>query len=255
MSYIKWGFKQMNGSNKKAYQKGLRLGIPIGMGYFSVSFAFGMGAVNSGLSPLVAILISMTNLTSAGQFAGVNVILAQGGYIEMILTMLMINARYFLMSLSLSQRISQKLNRLQRSLMAFAITDEIFAVAAMQTETISGWFWLGLMTVPYIGWSGGTIIGALVSGVLPHSLGDALGIALYGMFIAIIIPAAKHSKAIMGTVMLAVLGSCTMYYIPLLKQISSGFAIIIVTIVVSGVMAYIAPIHQEERQEESCISS
>lgn len=246
----------MSDEKKRAFKKGLRLGVPIGMGYFSVSFAFGMGAVNDGLSPLVAILISMTNLTSAGQFAGVKVILSQGAYLEMILTMLMINARYFLMSLSLSQKVSKKLSHLQRSLMAFAITDEIFAVASMQVEEITGWFWLGLMTMPYIGWSGGTIVGALMSGVLPTSLCDALGIALYGMFIAIIIPAAKHSKPIVGAILIAIVCSCVLYYVPVLKaHISSGFAVIIVTLIAAGVMAYIAPIKEEEagKEEEACI--
>ena len=138
--------------------------------------------------------------------------------------------------------------------MAFAITDEIFAVAAMQTETITGWFWLGLMTMPYIGWSGGTIVGALVSGILPHSLCDALGIALYGMFIAIIIPAAKHSRAIVATILIAVCCSCILYYLPAFKQVSSGFAVIIVTIIAAGIMAYIAPVHEEAKEEETCIS-
>lgn len=246
----------MSNKKKNALIKGLRLGVPIGMGYFSVSFAFGMGAVNDGLSPLAAILISMTNLTSAGQFAGVKVILSQGAYIEMVLSMLMINARYFLMSLSLSQKVSKKLSSLQRSLMAFAITDEIFAVASMQTEEITGWFWMGLMAVPYIGWSGGTILGALMSGVLPSSLCDALGIALYGMFIAIIIPAAKHSKAIVGAILIAVICSCLLYYVPYLKAaISPGFAVIIVTVLAAGIMAFIAPIKEEVKSEEdeACI--
>ena len=247
----------MNNEKRRAFMKGLKLGIPIGIGYFSVSFAFGMGAVGNGLSPLAAILISMTNVTSAGQFAGVNVILAQGSYLEMILTMLMINARYFLMSLSLSQKVSKKLSGLQRSLMAFAITDEIFAVAAMQTEAITGWFWLGLMTVPYIGWSGGTIVGALLSGILPPSLCDALGIALYGMFIAIIIPAAKHARAIVGAIVMVEGCSCLLYYIPFLRtHISSGFAVIIATVFAAGVMAYLAPVKEEEeaREDEPCIS-
>lgn len=242
----------MNSEHIRQYKRGFRQGMPIGIGYFPVAFAFGMSAVNSGLAPMWAILISMTNLTSAGQFAGLHVILAQGSYIEMILTTLMINARYFLMSLSLSQKVSKQLTMGQRSLMAFAITDEIFAVSSLQVEKITGWFWFGLMTLPYIGWSGGTIVGAFMSSVLPHSLGDALGIALYGMFIAIIIPPAKHSKAIVATLCLAIVGSCILYYMPLFKGISSGFAVILVTILAAGIMAYVAPI-QETKEETSCI--
>lgn len=244
----------MNERSKKEFIRGIKLGIPIGIGYFSVSFAFGMIAVAGGLSPSLALLISMTNVTSAGQFAGIKVIQAYGGYVEMALTMLMINARYFLMSLSLSQKVSKKLSPLQRALMSFAVTDEIFAVASMEPGEVTGWFWAGLMTMPYMGWSGGTLAGALISGVLPPSLQDALGIALYGMFIAIIIPAAKHSKAIVGTLLIAVGVSCTLYYVPLFSKISSGFAVIIVTIIAAGIMAVVEPIQEESEEEDTCTS-
>lgn len=242
------------GFQKETFLKGLKLGIPIGLGYFSVSFAFGMDAVNNGLSPLTAILISMVNVTSAGQLAGVKVILAQGTYIEMALTTLMINARYFLMSLSLSQKMREHLSTKQKAGMAFMITDEIFAVAALESGHLTGWFWLGLISMPYLGWSGGTAVGAMLSGVLPVALKEALGIALYGMFIAIIIPAAKHSKPITMTIVLAVLARTVLYYTPVLNQISSGFAVILVTLFAAGVMAFVAPI-QEEKEASSCISS
>ncbi|MBE6021622.1 MAG: AzlC family ABC transporter permease [Cellulosilyticum sp.] len=245
----------MKKQNQVSFKKGLKLGVPIGIGYFSVSFAFGMMAVSSGLSPALAVLISMTNLTSAGQFAGLQVMTSGGSYVEMALTMLMINARYFLMSLSLSQKVSKKLSSLQRALMSFCVTDEIFAVASMESGDVTGWYWAGLMSMPYLGWSGGTLAGALVSGILPASLQDALGIALYGMFIAIIIPAAKHSKAIVMTLAIAVTASCILYYIPSFDCISSGFAVIIVTVISAGLMAYIAPIKEEkDEEEETCIS-
>lgn len=246
----------MDTYKKEAYERGLRLGMPIGIGYFSVSFAFGMMAVATGLSPLLALAISMTNVTSAGQFAGIQVIAAGGTFFEMILTMLMLNARYFLMSLALSQKVSKHLKGIQRALMSFCVTDEIFAVASMEKEPITGWYWLGLVTMPYIGWSLGTLSGALISGFLPKSLQDALGIALYGMFIAIIIPAAKHSKRIVLTIGLAILVSSVLYYIPMFNHISSGFAVIIVTLISAGVMAYVAPIvEQEGSEEELCTLS
>ena len=244
------GVDGVSQNKKEAYQKGFKLGVPIGIGYFSVSFAFGMMAVASGLSPVIALAISMTNVTSAGQFAGIQVIAASGTFLEMALTTLMINARYFLMSLALSQKVSKKLTGIQRALMSFCVTDEIFAVASIEEEPITGWYWLGLMTMPYIGWSGGTLFGALISGVLPKSLQDALGIALYGMFIAIIIPAAKHSRPIVMSILLAVGISCILYYVPVFNQISSGFAVIIVTLIVAGIMAYIAPIEEEEGYKE-----
>lgn len=242
-------------NHKSLFMKGLKLGIPIGIGYFSVSFAFGMMAVASGLSPALALLISMSNVTSAGQFAGIQVMAVGGGYIEMALTMLMINARYFLMSLSLSQKVSKKLSSFKRALMSFLVTDEIFAVASMEQGEVTGWYWAGLGLMPYIGWSGGTLAGALVSGLLPASLQDALGIALYGMFIAIIIPAAKHSKPIMMTLLIAVVISCLLKYVPVLSQISSGFAVIIVTLMAAGIMAWVAPIDlSEEEEKEKCTS-
>lgn len=244
----------MSKSRKETFQKGFRLGIPIGIGYFSVSFAFGMMAVASGLSPAMALAISMTNVTSAGQFAGIQVMTTGGSYIEMALAMLMINARYFLMSLSLSQKVSQRLTSVQRALMSFCVTDEIFAVASMEQEPITGWYWLGLICVPYVGWSGGTLTGALVSGLLPASLQDALGIALYGMFIAIIIPAAKHSKPIVMTILIAVGVSCILYYVPVFSQISAGFAVIVVTLIAAGVMAYVAPIEETQEEDETCTS-
>lgn len=244
----------MSKQDQVLFKKGLKLGIPIGIGYFSVSFAFGMMAIGSGLSPALALLISMTNVTSAGQFAGIQVMAAGGSVIEMALTMLMINARYFLMSLSLSQKVSKQLSTFQRALMSFLVTDEIFAVASMEPGEVKGWYFAGLGLMPYIGWSSGTLVGALVSGILPASLQDALGIALYGMFIAIIIPAAKHSKAIIMTILLAVGASCILYYVPLFDQISSGFAVIIVTLIAAGVMAYIAPIEEKHEEDETCIS-
>lgn len=237
---------------KEQFKKGVSLGVPIGLGYFSVSIAFGMLAVGSGLSPLTAVIISMTNLTSAGQFAGVSLIAAGGSHIEMALTMLMINARYFLMSLSLSQKFVKGFNPLQKILVSFGVTDEIFTVASLEKEPLSPSFLWGLILLPYIGWSMGTLIGAVMSSVLPSALQDALGIALYGMFIALIIPAAKGTKSILITVLIAIFCSCILKYIPGLSEISSGFAVIITTFIAAGIGAYLYPIEEEA---ETCTSS
>ena len=238
--------------NKKQFKRGLQLGVPIGLGYFSVSIAFGMLAVGSGLSPLAAVIISMTNLTSAGQFAGVSLIAAGGSYIEMILTMLMINARYFLMSLSLSQKFVKDFKTAQKLLVSFGVTDEIFTVAALEKEPICSSFLWGLITLPFIGWSLGTLVGAVMSSFLPDALQDALGIALYGMFIALIIPAAKGTKSILITILIAIACSCILKYIPGLSSISPGFAVIIVTLIAAGLAAYWYPIEEEA---DSCTSS
>lgn len=238
--------------DKNQFKRGLELGLPIGMGYFSVSIAFGMLAVGSGLSPLAAVIISMTNLTSAGQFAGVSLIAAGGSYIEMALTMLMINARYFLMSLSLAQKFSKHFKPLAKLLVSFGVTDEIFTVAALEKEPLTPSFLWGLIALPYVGWSLGTLMGAVMSEFLPGSLQDALGIALYGMFIALIIPAAKGTKSILITILMAVVCSCTLKYIPGLNHISPGFAVIIVTLIAAGLAAYLYPIQEEA---ETCTSS
>ena len=234
------------------FKRGLKLAAPIGMGYFSVSLAFGMIGVKSGLSPLVVLIISMTNLTSAGQFAGVSLMATGGNGIEMALTMLMINARYFLMSLALTQKFSNKFKFIDKLIVACGVTDEIFTLAAMEKKEITSSFLKGMIVLPYIGWSMGTLTGALMSNVLPHSLQDALGIALYGMFIAIIIPAVRENKKVFFTVSLAVIISCILKYVPIFKDITAGFAIIICTFGGAGIAAAIYPIDSEEK--ETCIS-
>lgn len=227
------------------YKKGLKAGTAIGIGYISVSFAFGMLAVTGGLSPFAAVIISMTNLTSAGQFAGIGLIFNSSAYIEIFLTMLVINSRYFLMSFSLTQKLERRMSSFQKAIIAFGITDEVFAVASLEKEELSYAFMLGLMTCPYIGWALGTYIGAETTMLLTPSMQDALGIALYAMFIALIMPAAKASLPILITVLVAVVASCVFKYVPYLRNISFGFVIIIVTVIASGISAYLFPIKEE----------
>ena len=183
--------------NRKLFAKGFRHGIPIGLGYLSVAFTFGMKAVADGLSPLEALLISMTNVTSAGQFAGLPLILAQASYLEVALTQLIINLRYALMSLSISQKMDSDMNTPRRLLFSFMNADEIFAVASSQPGKVGHWYLYGLMIAPYLGWSVGTILGAVAGTLLPVFLRNALGIAIFGMFLAIILPPARkeHCRA------------------------------------------------------------
>ena len=226
----------------KEFTKGCRYGLPIALGYLPVSFSFGMIAVANGISPIAAIIISMTNLTSAGQFAGINIIAAAGGTIEMAVTQLVINLRYMLMSLSLSQKI-EKMAIIKRLITAFGITDEVFAVASTVPFKVTFPFMSGLIAIPYIGWSLGTILGAYVNNLLPKSLADAMGITLYAMFIAIIIPTARQDKKVLYVLLIAVAFSCIIYF--LLPVISSGWAVIIATVISSAVGATFFP-HKEE---------
>lgn len=229
-----------------SFRNGISDGIPIGLGYLSVAFTFGIMAVEGGLAVAVAVLISMTNLTSAGQLAGIGVIFAGGSLIEMALTQLIINLRYALMSVSLSQKMHSSIRIIDRFWIAFGNTDEIFAVSASKTGEIGKRYMLGLIIMPFLGWSGGTFIGAVAGKLLPEIIVKALGIAIYGMFLAVFIPPMKKSAAISLVVCVAVALSCMFKYVPVLNTVSSGFVIIICAVVSALIGALIKPVKEQE---------
>lgn len=230
------------------FRKGLSHGIPICLGYFSVSFGFGILAVKSGLSAINAILISLTNLTSAGQAAGVGIIAAAGTLIEMAVTQFVINLRYSLMGLTLSQKLSDKFTTIHRLIASFGITDEIFAVAVSQKDRLVPSYMYGLILISATGWVGGTAAGAIAGLALPASLTAAMGILLYGMFIAIIIPAARKCKKDLIVILLAAAFSAIFKY--LLPMVSSGFAIIISALLAAVIGAILFPINVAETEGE-----
>lgn len=236
--------KQKNYIN--SFKQGLRDGMPIALGYLSVSFTFGMMAVSGGLPVLAAVAVSMTNLTSAGQFAGLELILSGGAFFEMALTQLVINLRYALMSVSLSQKLHKSVTLLDRLLIAFGNTDEIFAVASGQKGEVGKRYMYGLIFTPYFGWAGGTFIGAAASTLLPESVRSALGIAIYGMFLAIFIPPMKYNKAIAAVVLIAAGMSVAFRYIPYLNTVSGGFVIIICAVTAAVVGALLNPVADGE---------
>lgn len=227
-------------------QRGIRDGIPIAVGYFSVSFTFGMMAVQSGISPFHAVLISLLNLTSAGQFAGLTVIVSNASLMEMALTQLVVNIRYALMSVSLLQKLDDSVKMRSRLLIAYGNTDEIFAVASSKPGTVGAKYLYGLILLPVLGWVGGTLAGAVASTLLPGTVISALGVALYGMFIAIVVPPAKEHKEVRTVVLIALLLSCAFYYLPVLRQVSSGFMIIICTVAAAAVGAVLFPLKEGE---------
>ena len=235
--------------NWNAYRTGVNRGLPVGVGYFSVSFGFGAMAAAQGLRALDATLISMTNLTSAGQFAGLTLILAAATLWELILTQLVINSRYALMSLALSQRMGQRIGVLPRLFIAFFNTDEIFALAMAEKAPLTVPFMLGLGTTPILGWTAGTLCGALAGSVLPASIRVALGVMLYGMFIAIVVPPARQEKPVLITVILALILSCLFTWVPGLKDVSAGISIVICTVAAAAICAWLHPIEEEEVQE------
>ncbi|MBQ8433050.1 MAG: AzlC family ABC transporter permease [Clostridia bacterium] len=228
------------------YHHGLKDGIPIGLGYLSVSFGFGITAVGKGMEALYAILISMTNMTSAGQVAGVVIIASAGSILEMVLTQLVINLRYSLMGISLTQRLDSRCTTPHRLLMSFGMTDEIFALASSKPYPVGPSYFYGLMTCPYIGWSLGTVLGACAGQILPQEMQLALGIMIYAMFIAIVLPPSTRDKGVLFTVLIAVALSCCLRYIKFLQFISDGFAIILCAVVAATVMALLCPVKETE---------
>ena len=236
------GFEQLN------FRKGLKDGLPIGLGYLSVSFAFGVQASLLGIPFFMSVFISMTNLTSAGQLAGLTIIATAGTLIEMALTQLVINARYFLMSITLTQKIDDSFTLGHRLLCSAFVTDEIFAVAAAKPNLFGRKYFYGLAFFPYIGWATGTLLGSIAGDLLPSFVTNALGIALYAMFIAIILPPSIKIKGVFPAVGLGAGLSCLLYYVPIFNALSTGMSIIISAIVTAMVIALIFPVVGEENK-------
>ena len=227
------------------FLKGIRHGIPIALGYLSVSFAFGMQAARTGLSVVQAVLISLTNLTSAGQVAALPLMAAGASLGEMALTQLTINLRYALMSLSLSRKLDGSMGTLQRMIFSFANTDEIFAVAYSQPHKVGKYYLYALMLTPWIGWGLGTFLGSAAGTLLPPFVRTALGIALYGMFLAIILPPARKERPVRFVLAVAVAMSLCFRYVPGLNTVSSGFVIIICGVVAAAAGALVYPVKED----------
>ena len=231
----------------KAFTRGLRAGIPIGLGYLSVSFTFGIMAIASGLSWWQAVIISMATLTSAGQLSAIGTMALPGQYAAMLVSQLTINLRYSFMAMSLSQKTSSKFRGVWRWILGFFLTDEIFAVASAE-KTVSVRFFCGLSVAPWFGWTLGTLAGALVGNVLPPFVMGSLCIAIYGMFLAIILPPAKASRPVLLVVLIAAAIHCAFYYVPLLRDIPSGISISICAILAALLGACLFPVKDEEKE-------
>lgn len=233
-------------SEINSFSKGVRNGLPICFGYLSVAFAFGIFACGSGLTVAEALLISATNVTSAGQLAAVPIIAGGGTLLELAVSQLVINLRYALMSVSLSQRLGGSVRLPDRFLIAFVNTDEVFAVAMAQNGPVGRRYLYGLILTPYLGWALGTLLGAVAGNLLPAVVISALGLAIYAMFIAIVLPKVKNHRPTALCVAIAVLLSCAFYYIPLLQKIPSGFSVILCSVVAAAVAALVCPVKGED---------
>lgn len=234
--------------NKYFYLKGIKMGIPIGLGYFAVSFTLGISAGNAGMTAGQAMLASFLVNASAGEYAGFTVIAANSGYIEMVIMELIANARYLLMSCSLSQKLKEETGLLHRLLVGFDVTDEIFGVAISVPEKLNPFYNYGMMTVAIPGWSIGTYLGVVMGNILPTSVVSALSVALYGMFIAIIIPPARKSRIIAGLVTISMAASFLFTKLPVVSGLSPGIRTIILTVVIAGGAAILFPIKEEQHE-------
>lgn len=227
----------------KDFTRGMAHGIPIALGYLSVSFGFGIKAVQEGLTTLTATIISALNLTSAGQAAGVDIIAAGGTLIEMALVQLTINIRYSLMAISLSQKLDNKFTLPHRIAASYGITDEIFAVCSAQKEPVTPAYMYGMILIAFAGWVSGTALGSAAGELLPASISSAMGIVLYGMFLAIIVPPARKSVSVLAVVSAAAGISVLFRFV--LTEISSGFAVIISAIIAAAAGAVLFPVKED----------
>lgn len=227
------------------WKDGIITGVPICLGYMAVSFTFGIMAKNAGLTPWQAILMSATNLTSAGQFAALSLITASTSYFELAFVQLIINLRYSLMSCSLSQKIDSRTAYLHRFIIAFGISDEIFGVLICIDGKLNPFYSYGIMMISISGWVFGTFLGTISGNILPGRILNALGVALYGMFLAVIIPPSRGNKILSCLIMISMLMSLLFTKAPIISEVSPGFRIIILTIFIAGTTAILFPIKEE----------
>ena len=236
-------------TNLKEWQKGVKDGIPIALGYMAVSFTFGIIAKQSGLNPFEAVFLSITNFTSAGQFAGLTLIATSAAFLEIALIQLIINSRYFLMSAALSQKIDQRTPLIHRMLMAAGISDEVFGLSMTVQGKLNPYYTYGIISMAMPGWALGTLLGVVSGNVLPPRMVSALSIALYGMLLAVIIPPAKGNKMLTVLIIISMVASLLFASLPILNTISSGVKIILLTIVIAGIAAILFPVKEEVPHE------
>mgnify|MGYP000856620347 FL=1 len=236
-------------TNANQFKYGIKDGIPIALGYLAVSFTFGIMASGAGLTLWQSVLMSLTNLTSAGQFAALGIITAGAPYGEMAFAQLIINLRYCLMSCSLSQKLDENKPFYHRFFIGYGVTDEIFGVSVCKPGILSPWYSYGLMAAAVPGWTLGTLAGAISGDLLPGQILSALNVAIYGMFLAVIIPPAKNNRILTGVILISMVCSLIMTVIPIFNSLSSGIRIILLTLLIAGAAAYFFPVKEEQEVE------
>jgi 4-azaleucine resistance transporter AzlC len=237
-------------TNAKWYLRGLKAGIPIGLGYLAVAFTLGIAARSAGLTAFQATLTSFLINASAGEFVGFTLIAAGASYLEVAVMELVANARYLLMSFSLSQRLSPDTGLIHRLLIGWYVTDEVFGVSISAPKPLNPFYTYGAITLACPGWAVGTCLGVIMGNILPASLVSALSVGLYGMFIAIFVPPARQSRTVRRIVLISMALSFAFVRIPAFDAISQGFKTIILTVVISGAAAVLAPIREVKHDAE-----
>ncbi len=236
--------------NKRWFLKGMHDGIPISTGYFAVALTLGIAAGNAGLTALEATVMSLTMHASAGQFAAMELIASGAGYLEMVMTEIVVNLRYMLMSCALSQKIRRDIPFIHRFFVAYDVTDEIFGISSAVEGKLNPFYTYGAMAVASPGWAGGTCVGAILGNVLPDRLLSAMSLALYGMFIAIVVPPARKNRVLAGLVLVSLAVSGIFTWLPVIGQLSPGFRIMILTVVLAGAAAMLFPVEEEGEVKE-----
>ena len=236
-------------SNKTWYRKGLTDGVPIALGYFAVSFTLGIAAKNAGFAPFQSMLTSMLINASAGEFAGFTLIAAGAGFLEVAVMEYIANARYLLMSCALSQKLSPDTPLRHRLILGFYITDEFFGLSIARPGYLNPFYTYGMITLGGPAWALGTLLGCIMGNVLPVSIVNALSVGLYGMFLAIIIPPARKNRGIAGLVVISMAASYLFEKLPVVRDISSGIRIILLTILIAGAAAVLFPLKEESEHE------
>lgn len=240
----------MKSTNLTNYREGLRDGIPLALGYLAVAFTLGIAARNFHIHALPATVMSLVNFTSAGEFAALGIISVGAPYLEMVISQAVINLRYLLMSCALSQKLSPDTPLFHRFWTGFFITDEIFGISSGRPGHLNPFYTYGVASVAIPGWAVGTCFGVILGTALPDRITRALSVALYGMFLAVIIPPARKNRIIAGLVVVSMLASCLFTMIPALSVISSGMRVIILTVLLSGAAAILFPIKEDPNDAE-----
>ena len=238
-------------NRKSAFLEGLQAGIPIGLGYFAVAFSLGVFARNAGLNALQGFLASILCTASAGEYAGFAAIAAGTTCLEIALVTLIINARYLLMSCAMSQRTAPAMPWYHRMMMAYTITDELFGIAIARPGYLNPYYSYGAVLVAAPLWAIGTALGVIAGNIMPLRLVSALSVALYGMFLAVIIPPARKSKIIAGLIVICFAVSYAANYFPFVSEISDGTRTIILTVAISAGAAILFPVDVDESERQT----